>query len=126
MFHMTWCHVCCFFKDTASTEIYTYVHTLSLHDALPIFDFARHERESGSDLTRDAFASPDCAARWNLGARRWERRRMMIAAVTTAPELDIARWFNSAPLSLAGLRGRVVVIGAFQIDRKSTRLNSSH
>src|SRR3546814_17290250 len=24
-----------FFNDTATTEIYTYVHTLSLHDALP-------------------------------------------------------------------------------------------
>src|SRR3546814_18532339 len=35
-------HVCCFvrffffFNDTATTEIYTYGHTLSLHDALPI------------------------------------------------------------------------------------------
>src|SRR3546814_11439100 len=28
-------HVC-FFNDTATTEIYTYCHTLSLHDALPI------------------------------------------------------------------------------------------
>src|SRR3546814_12462025 len=26
----------CFFNDTATTEIYTYGHTLSLHDALPI------------------------------------------------------------------------------------------
>src|SRR5213594_5245469 len=26
----------CFFNDTATTEIYTSVHTLSLHDALPI------------------------------------------------------------------------------------------
>src|SRR3546814_13247948 len=26
-----------FFNDTATTEIYTYVHTLSLHDALPIW-----------------------------------------------------------------------------------------
>src|SRR3546814_3799161 len=26
----------CFFNDTATTEIYTYRHTLSLHDALPI------------------------------------------------------------------------------------------
>src|SRR3546814_17265894 len=26
----------CFFKDTATTEIYTYEQTLSLHDALPI------------------------------------------------------------------------------------------
>src|SRR3546814_16142366 len=25
-----------FFNETATTEIYTYVHTLSLHDALPI------------------------------------------------------------------------------------------
>src|SRR3546814_8828801 len=25
------------FNDTATTEIYTYCHTLSLHDALPIF-----------------------------------------------------------------------------------------
>src|SRR3546814_20074622 len=25
-----------FFKDTATTEIYTYRHTLSLHDALPL------------------------------------------------------------------------------------------
>src|SRR3546814_9617611 len=28
--------VLCFFKDTATTVIYTYCHTLSLHDALPI------------------------------------------------------------------------------------------
>src|SRR3546814_16291940 len=27
---------CFFFNDTATTEIYTYCHTLSLHDALPI------------------------------------------------------------------------------------------
>src|SRR3546814_10322635 len=27
---------CVFFNETATTEIYTYVHTLSLHDALPI------------------------------------------------------------------------------------------
>src|SRR3546814_8980420 len=30
-----------FFNDTATTEIYTYSHTLSLHDALPIWS-ARH------------------------------------------------------------------------------------
>jgi len=26
-----------FFNDTATTEIYTVLHTLSLHDALPIY-----------------------------------------------------------------------------------------
>src|SRR3546814_2410145 len=32
------CYILCFFffNDTATTEIYTYLHTLSLHDALPI------------------------------------------------------------------------------------------
>src|SRR3546814_4909998 len=30
-----------FFKYTATTEIYTYLHTLSLHDALPISPFQR-------------------------------------------------------------------------------------
>src|SRR3546814_5967132 len=31
------CVIPCFFNDTATTEIYTYGHTLSLHDALPIY-----------------------------------------------------------------------------------------
>ncbi len=35
--------------------------------------------------------------------------------IDAAPELDAERWFNSAPLSLALLRGRVVAIGAFQM-----------
>src|SRR6187431_1464251 len=30
-----------FFNDTATTEIYTTVHTLSLHDALPILESVR-------------------------------------------------------------------------------------
>src|SRR3546814_2434013 len=31
-------YILCFFNDTAPTELYTYRHTLSLHDALPISD----------------------------------------------------------------------------------------
>src|SRR3546814_20604039 len=31
------CILIFFFNDTATTQIYTYGHTLSLHDALPIF-----------------------------------------------------------------------------------------
>lgn len=35
---------------------------------------------------------------------------------TPAPELAVTRWFNTAePLSLAGLRGRIVVLHAFQM-----------
>src|SRR3546814_15694143 len=38
MFFSLYSHVCFFFfNDTATTEIYTYCHTLSLHDALPIY-----------------------------------------------------------------------------------------
>lgn len=42
----------------------------------------------------------------------------MIAAdvATTAPELDVAQWFNAgAPLTLADLRGKVVLLHAFQM-----------
>src|SRR3546814_5874860 len=37
-----------FFKDTATTEIYTYCHTLSLHDALTIYAPDRRRSRSGS------------------------------------------------------------------------------
>lgn len=37
-------------------------------------------------------------------------------SIPQAPELDVARWFNSAtPVTLAALRGKVVVIEAFQM-----------
>src|SRR3546814_10657490 len=32
---------CFFFNATSTTEIYTYLHTLSLHDALPVFVWDR-------------------------------------------------------------------------------------
>src|SRR3546814_19092116 len=41
---------CCFFfffNDTATTEIYTYLHTLSLHDALPILIAGNFSDASG-------------------------------------------------------------------------------
>src|SRR3546814_21156715 len=39
------------FNDTATTEIYTYCHTLALHAALPIFE---DEREAFIDEMREA------------------------------------------------------------------------
>src|SRR3546814_12651712 len=41
-----------FVKDTATTEIYTYGHTLSLHDALPIYRFGRCAGIAGADRDR--------------------------------------------------------------------------
>src|SRR6059058_6704305 len=50
-----------FFNDTAPTDIYTSLHTLSLHDALPI---------SG----RASPAGPAPAPRPGPGSRRWPGR----------------------------------------------------
>src|SRR3546814_1960357 len=46
-----------FFNDTSTTEIYTYRHTLSLHDALPILVVAREARGVPRGV-RLAFARP--------------------------------------------------------------------
>src|SRR3546814_15569478 len=40
------------FNGTATTEIYTYIHTLSLHDALPIFSVQRTNRSSIGDFVK--------------------------------------------------------------------------
>src|SRR3546814_5712125 len=43
--------LCCFFfKDPATTEIYTYCHPLSLHDALPISSRPRKGERPRADL----------------------------------------------------------------------------
>src|SRR3546814_7503531 len=49
---------CFFFNDTATTEIYTYWHTLSLHDALPIARRARGRRRRPSSSAR--IRAPSC------------------------------------------------------------------
>src|SRR3546814_7625601 len=42
------CSVVFFFNVTATTEIYTYLHTLSLHDALPISSQRDHSSAEAS------------------------------------------------------------------------------
>src|SRR3712207_8641410 len=83
-----------FFNDTATTEIYT----LSLHDALPIFE--------------PAPVSTGTTAAGTGGGRRPRRRRKAVTA----------RYPGA---------GKVVLLPdplprSTTIDRKSTRLNSSH
>src|SRR3712207_6956832 len=89
-----------FFNDAAPTEIYT----LSLHDALPIF--ARLHAFAGalhghgvSLLLVPVFARP-------TKDRRWERAR--------------------AEVYTDAIGSSVVVANSLVVDRKSTRLNSSH
>src|SRR3712207_8365837 len=83
-----------FFNDTATTEIYT----LSLHDALPIFEVAVFEAEQLIDTPV---------------AVDLERRRLGGVENRETCRLD---------LYLTGWQVGVLVA----LDRKSTRLNSSH
>src|SRR3712207_7209981 len=88
--------MCLFFNDTATTEIYT----LSLHDALPIWEV---EAAGGQALAFPADVAD---------ARAVEAAADEVAAAWG--RIDV--WVNNA---------MVTVYGPIS-DRKSTRLNSSH
>src|SRR3546814_20573907 len=104
MLYITWtlsrqC-ICDFFlfMDTATTEIDSYWHTLTLHDALPIYHVGRalaRAREGDSRVR---------GARLNARGARGEHR------FDHDPDID-------------GLEQRARQL---RVDRKSTRLNSSH
>src|SRR6056300_2093965 len=57
----------CFFNDSATTEIYTNLNTLSLHDALPIF-----RRAAFSSACRPAISAVRASARAAVPATRSE------------------------------------------------------
>src|SRR3712207_7812074 len=90
-----------FFNDTATTEIYT----LSLHDALPISGLPRgwSVPRVRRDYTQRRWAVPAYVGSRYLRARLPAGARAMLGAGRC--ELVVAHWM---------------------IDRKSTRLNSSH
>src|SRR3546814_17225632 len=96
--------VCYFFNKTATTETYTDLHTLSLRDALPILPVVerhlRHVLGGGAVLRgqRDDLEQPG-----------------LLALSGVAPVLDDAH-VEAAPADAV----------AVVVDRKSTRLNSSH
>src|SRR3546814_19202702 len=99
-----------FFNDTATTEIYTYLHTLSLHDALPIsFNGRRLVVFSGG------------AAKGTEGLLE-EIQQIRDGGGTGA---IIGRNSFQRPREEA-LQLLDSIIKIYQGDRKSTRLNSSH
>src|SRR3712207_8397744 len=94
--------MCClddyfFFNDTATTEIYT----LSLHDALPIYVGLLHDEEL-------------FAVELHLGARP-------LAEQDAVAGLHVQRAQLALVVQGAGAGGDHLAL-----DRKSTRLNSSH
>src|SRR3546814_21163180 len=112
-----------FCNYTATTEIYTYLHTLSLHDALPIFEVdgavGLHELDSGAAPDRLDHLGPEI-----VGA----------AQGVPVPVRGCRDRLGRRDEFVVGGRGcnlRLVepvrpVIEEIGQDRKSTRLNSSH
>src|SRR3546814_9672677 len=125
-----------FFNDTATTEIYTYLHTLSLHYALPISTRRPGIARPGSCLRLSASAEYPCHIGtehpvfrlrwpivWRIGCsrrfRRWadavhppvyldcEQERVPLAAVHAGPIIDS--------------RSRPRAVPRCPADRKSTR-----
>src|SRR3546814_16129930 len=95
-----------FVNDTATTEIYTYGHTLSLHDALPISLASVNMSPKPLDMVSPSTSVPDRKATPSSTAEQVAIRRRLWALRDLRVVLHI------------GLSSRT--------DRKSTRLNSSH
>src|SRR3546814_6335952 len=65
-----------FFKYPAPTELYTYLHTLSLHDALPISSSTRRgadRRRSSSSTSSTPSGAPAASGRSPAGMMRRSR-----------------------------------------------------
>src|SRR3546814_16926947 len=64
----------CFFNDTATTENYTYLHTLSLHDALPISGILRSLDYAASTAILNRSADqPQTLQTMALQVEEWQR-----------------------------------------------------
>src|SRR3546814_17814807 len=93
------------FNDPATTEIYTYGHTLSLHGALPISGggaFFTAAGRAAAGFVSTAFGAGFAAAAFGSGVTSFGAGRGATTAATGA-----------SPVRK-------------KADRKSTRLNSSH
>src|SRR3546814_10663836 len=99
-----------FFNDTATTEIYTYLHTLSLHDALPIFPSKKADKTLIDYLDRAEIKAlldaPD--PRTRLGTRDRAMLHLTYAAGLRISELVALQLgdFPDRSLSTAHIMGK--------------------
>src|SRR3546814_20624196 len=108
--------VFCFFKEPATTESYTYEHTLSLHDALPSWrssDVVALATKQASVLT---FANVDTITEGTAFAGTHDG---------TVKDGDTLKLAGSGSFDDIADLDTVADLDSFG-DRKSTRLNSSH
>src|SRR3546814_18563215 len=97
---------CLFFIDTATTESYTYGHTLSLHDALPICWDKTPENQAVNDYLAIKILAEAMAK-------------------NKSTEVDKVIAFLEGDNKFDVLRERPGYFRPWE-DRQSTRLNSSH
>src|SRR3546814_11989618 len=118
-----------FFKDTATTEIYTYLHTRSLHVALPI---SRDDKlMSPVGMWREWFMAPTqrCLIPFTAFAEAEGAAGAMTKTWIRVADQPLAAWAGLwRPTDEWGdcYTGVMVDATAELLDRKSTRLNSSH
>src|SRR3546814_15161365 len=83
-----------FLNDTATAEIYTYGHTLSLHDALPIsrnHPFVDGNKRTAWVAARLCFAMNQIELMFN---KRDAIQIVLALAAGELPEEELARWFR--------------------------------
>src|SRR5207249_11128881 len=92
------------------------IYTLSLHDALPISSSRR-------TLYTIALCFLCCCQSIGLVSTRMRKR-----LCPNLPRLTLRRFYRRLVIVIGFSSGRIVVVVAFlnRLDRKSTRLNSSH
>src|SRR3546814_11285585 len=103
-----------FFYDSATTEIYKYRHTLSLHDALPI-----------CNLSTPVAFPPDDEQVALLQEKGLAHERDYLAHLKAGGR-TVVEIAGDASVEEKAARTRAALREGPDVDRKSTRLNSSH
>src|SRR3712207_8399744 len=113
-----------FFNDTATTEIYT----LSLHDALPILIPVNIRFIAKHVLKRIPFLGWYMAGTGMIFLNRSNRRESMRSLKLAGERIRAGSNILAFPEGTRSKDGRILPFkkGSFVLDRKSTRLNSSH
>src|SRR3546814_1366360 len=131
----------CLFKCMSTTEIYTYSHTLSRHDALPISAPTLWGEQGGGAGTpamvadrrssfapppqaraEPAYAPPPESTSFPLGVSRGQVAKTYIVAEAEDGLVIVDQHAAHERSVLERMRSGMAGPG----DRKSTRLNSSH
>src|SRR3546814_10017536 len=126
-----------FFNDTATTEIYTYGHTLSLHDALPIYAVDQIRSDLPEGILEPQVSRVDIDG-GPIAYFSAEATDMTLEELSWYVDNTVAKRLLAVPGMAAVKRGggvsreiRVILdptkLQSHGItDRKSTRLNYSH